>query len=217
MSRSRGWCFTLNNYTEEEYNKVVACDKFTYIVVGVEVGESGTPHLQGYIEFENARAMSGVKKMLSDRCHLEVRKGTPRQASEYCKKEGQFVEHGKLSSQGHRTDLNELKNTVLASNDTDDAVVLEHFDVYCRYKNGIDRLFDIRNRSKKRTEMTKGIWLWGATGVGKSHTAFELAGDDMFVWTDDNGWWDGYHGQKTVVINDFRGGIKYNELLQMVS
>lgn len=59
--RTRAWCFTLNNYSEKEYETIkgVSC---RYIVVGKEVGDSGTPHLQGYIEFDNPRVMAGVKK-----------------------------------------------------------------------------------------------------------------------------------------------------------
>lgn len=64
--------------------------------------------------------------------------------------------------------------------------------------------------------MTEGFWYYGETGVGKSHRAFAEAGDDVYVWVDDNGWWDGYTGQEVVIINDFRGGIKYNELLQLI-
>ena len=36
------------------------------------------------------------------------------------------------------------------------------------------------------------------------------------MWKDDNDWQDGYTGQETVIINDFRGGIKYAVLLQLI-
>lgn len=213
--RSRNWCFTLNNYTKEEY-EYIKCVVCTYLVVGEEVGESGTPHLQGYIEFENARAMSGVKKVLAnDRVHLEPRRGSSRQASDYCKKEGKVFEKGEITQQGSRSDLGELKQAVLDGLPYN-TMLVDYFDLFCRYKNGIEALYDRMNLTKKRTEMTKGIWMYGPTGVGKSHRAFEMAGDDVYVWTDDNGWWDGYYGQKTVIINDFRGAIKFNELLQLV-
>ena len=32
----------------------------------------------------------------------------------------------------------------------------------------------------------------------------------------DGGWWDGYTGQETVIINEFRGGIAYSELLDLL-
>ncbi len=54
VSPARGWCFTLNNYTDEEHSSIVQrlldnCDRFVFCV-GKEVGKGGTPHLQGCIQ-----------------------------------------------------------------------------------------------------------------------------------------------------------------------
>lgn len=48
------WCFTLNNYTEEEYGSMVLVfkEKCKMCIIGDEKGDSGTPHLQGYVEFK---------------------------------------------------------------------------------------------------------------------------------------------------------------------
>ena len=84
-----------------------------------------------------------------------------------------------------------------------------------QYGRTLDRLEDIRMRSVARTEMTKGVWLWGPTGTGKSHRAANMEGT-QYWWTNDNGWWDGYKQQDVVILNDFRGNIAYGEMLQMV-
>lgn len=96
--RNRGWCFTINNYNPDDANLILEADKtIKYFVVGKEVGQSGTPHLQGFIYFFNAKTMSAVKKMnYFRRAHLEPMKGTPEQAANYCKKDGNFLESGEV-------------------------------------------------------------------------------------------------------------------------
>lgn len=86
--RSRKWCFTLNNYTDDEYDtmtQVLSSEKF---IVGKEIGEQGTPHLQGYVEFANARSFASIKKLIGDRAHIEVARGTTKQNVTYCSKDG---------------------------------------------------------------------------------------------------------------------------------
>jgi len=84
MERTRSWCYTLNNYTEEERDglRALSC---AYNVFGYERGDEGTPHLQGYIHFKEKKSLQAVKKVMP-RAHLEPRKGTVDQAVDYCKK-----------------------------------------------------------------------------------------------------------------------------------
>ena len=54
ISPSKRWCFTLNNYTQEELDTIVPIfDSLVKIgMFGMEVGkESKIPHLQGFVEF----------------------------------------------------------------------------------------------------------------------------------------------------------------------
>jgi len=109
MSRAKNWCFTLNNPTEDETSALLHAAAATeYIVWGRETGEGGTPHLQGYVIFPAAIRLATVKNRLgSQRFHLEVTRGSPQQAAEYCKKDGDFTEFGELPAvaQGRRSDL----------------------------------------------------------------------------------------------------------------
>jgi len=72
MSRTLSYCFTLNNPTEEEVAQVelIPCK---YMVYGREIGECGTPHLQGYVHYRNAKSLKAAKNDLP-RAHLEVRR-----------------------------------------------------------------------------------------------------------------------------------------------
>ncbi len=85
---SRAWCFTLNNYVDSDIDTIskVEC---VYLVVGKEIGEQGTKHLQGFIVFLWQKTMSSVKKCFNNsRVHLEIksRYSTFVDASNYCKK-----------------------------------------------------------------------------------------------------------------------------------
>lgn len=66
----RNWCWTLNNYTDEEeayINELYLKPEVAYICYGKEVGEKGTPHLQGYVELMRPVRGAGLKKLLSQR------------------------------------------------------------------------------------------------------------------------------------------------------
>lgn len=50
--------------------------------------------------------MSALKESLGvTRIHLERRRGTPQEAANYCKKEGNFSEEGTIIGQGKRSDI----------------------------------------------------------------------------------------------------------------
>ena len=109
MPRGKHWVFTLNNFTEEEVERVRALgedESCRYVVFGREVGGGGTPHLQGYICFTEKRTMGRAKDAISARAHIEIMRGNPTQASDYCKKDGDFEEFGEVpGGKGHRSDL----------------------------------------------------------------------------------------------------------------
>ena len=92
--QSKRWCFTLNNYTNEEWLTIV--EKMTstmvkYCVIGEETGESGTIHLQGYVRFASVQRMTGVKKMTGLRAHVEKCKGSEEENKLYCTKDGKVL------------------------------------------------------------------------------------------------------------------------------
>lgn len=97
-SRNRNWIWTWNNYTENDMKEVktwseAECEQCT---IAMEVGEEGTPHLQGCWIFKNARTFASLKK-LWPLMHLEKARNK-KAALEYCRKEdtnvGQLVEKG---------------------------------------------------------------------------------------------------------------------------
>lgn len=91
---ARKWCYTLCNWTVEEYD-VLKCamttDKIKWYIIGKEVcPTTGTPHLQGFFEFNVRNRPSSLK--LSKRIHFEPKcKGSVEDNYRYCSKEGDFV------------------------------------------------------------------------------------------------------------------------------
>nr|WAE42331.1 MAG: replication associated protein [Cressdnaviricota sp.] len=99
MQRSRGWCFTINNYTDLDVDQVLdlTCE---YLVFGFEVGKkTETPHIQGYVFFENALTRKSVSKKLR-RASLRKPRGTPEQNRKYCIEDGDYYEFGEMPHQG---------------------------------------------------------------------------------------------------------------------
>lgn len=52
ISPSKHWVFTLNNHTENDINFLMDCSSIDQLSMQEETGESGTPHLQGYLKFK---------------------------------------------------------------------------------------------------------------------------------------------------------------------
>jgi len=125
-------------------------------------------------------------------------------------------EFGERPSQGKRTDLADIAKDISNGKSVID-ITLENPELYHQYGRTLNFLEDIALRKKFRTEMTRCTWYYGKTGAGKSHKAFEgYTPETHYVLPKDNGWWDGYIGQETVIINDFRGHIPYDELLTLI-
>jgi hypothetical protein len=87
-----------------------------------------------------------------------------------------------------------------------------------QYGRGMKEYRDSLLENKFRTWMTKGIWYWGETGVGKSHTIFQdYDPETHYIHKIKNkGGWGGYRGQPIVIIDNFRGEIPYSQLLGLL-
>lgn len=221
--QSRNWCFTLNNYTNDEYERLLQSyspDAISYLVAGKEVGETGTPHLQGYVMFMRKKAAGGVKTALgTDRLHVEIARGTPIQAADYCKKDGDFIELGILqSTQGSRNDLSEV-HEMLRTGSNMLEVADSHFSTFIKYHKGFTLYTSLR--STPRDFRTQCVWFWGPTGTGKSRRAYDESmalcnGSVSYISDETLRWFDPYRGEKGVVLEDFDGTAKISLLLRIL-
>jgi len=195
--RSRNWCFTLNNPIEEPSIPDIA----RYLVFGREKGESGTPHLQGFICYHNPVYFSRVQKFIPQ-AHWEVAKGSFEQASAYCKKDGDFVEFGDPPiTQKRKGEMNierwDLARKACLEGRVDDIPS----ELYIKYYRTFQAIAKDHPVKVNGLDETTGEWFYGTTGTGKSRTARQLYPDAYLKGC--NKWWDGYIGQDIVIIEDF--------------
>lgn len=132
---SKHWCYTINNPTTGDAELIEkAKRRFVYHVCGREVGEDGTLHMQGYVVFLNRCRLPAVKKVFP-RAHLEIKKGTSLQASNYCKKDGHFIEDGKCPMTLKKRNEKDWSEAYKAAKEgrLDDIPR----DMYLRYRNNV--------------------------------------------------------------------------------
>ncbi len=89
VKRSNGaknWTFTWNNYPENWMALMAPGLEGSKFIVGYEVGESGTPHLQGYVEFPVKVRAVGYKDM-PKQIHWEIARASRKKNIEYCAKD----------------------------------------------------------------------------------------------------------------------------------
>lgn len=219
--KNRDYVFTLNRWTEAEREAI--CQMGTgihtrYLVFGEEVGENGTPHLQGFIQFKNARSFAAVKKDFG-RSHIESRRGTPQEAADYCKKDATNVrEFGEIRAavgQGTRTDIDSFCASLKRGSSMADASA-DQPAVFVKYHRGLKEWAGHNRCYTPRTWKSIVIVLVGDAGVGKTRWAHAFArrlGLPVYIKAPGSaGWWDRYLQEPVVVLDDFHGGIPFGEL-----
>lgn len=213
-SRHRDFCFTVNNYDEEDQAQCWAlpweAKHCRYIVVGKEVGENGTPHLQGFICFKETKSLDQLKGFFPT-AHFEVRRGTYLQASEYCKNEGDYFEWGTLpmdpvskGQKGREAFAALMKDTIKLIGEGNYEAIAPEMTTHiraCEYRIH-------KERQQKRNLCTYlgdlgdvNFWYYGAAGTGKSRKAREENPGAYLKMC--NKWWEGYVDEDVVLIEDF--------------
>lgn len=199
---SKRWCFTLNNYTDEEEVKLkdILETISVYYVIGREIGDLGTPHLQGYVVLKKNARLTGLKKV-SERAHWEIAKGSSVQNIIYCEKEGESYDWGvrpmsnkekgetekdrwsRMVEQATCGDLQDLKE--------------ENPREYVLYLN---KWRSLDNSKPECLDGVCGLWIYGPTGTGKSHAVFSQ--HPKCYQKQLNKWWDGYEKEEVVWIDE---------------
>lgn len=139
ISPAKRWCFTFNNYTDEDISSIVSVmnSECKFYIIGKEIGKvCGTKHLQGYCEFiQKVRP----KNMFSTKIHWEKCRGNRQDNVDYCKKDGEVI-----ASKGLPKPIKVIENLYPWQKEIEDIILQEPND-------------------------RKVYWFWDETGnIGKS-------------------------------------------------
>lgn len=192
------WCFTINNYTDDDIKKLSDVDlqipsgrkgtasiKVTYMIFAKEVGEQGTPHLQGYVELKTRTTLARMKK-LHETAHWECSKGSVQDNRDYITKqkdkEGyELFEWGNVSIQGKWSGVSEVFQAVDEGKFNREArleMIRTQPKLYQQYRNVINEYETLAApRRKWKTIVTI---LFGPGGTGKTKYAMDRGASMCF-------------------------------------
>lgn len=220
MSKVRHYCATFFRKPE------AMPEQLRYLILGEEIcPTTGTTHWQAYMELFNPQRMTAIKRFFDDNTvHLEERKGTREEAKEYCMKDNKYTEFGTwIMGQGHRSDLDSVTAELVSGTKRIDDIALEDPSFFCRYRNGLKDIQQIADKRASRAfRHVEVTLLSGPTGCGKTRQAMESS-DQIYKIEGTRlganhsmGWFDGYEGEKTLVIDEYDNNVPISRLLTLL-
>lgn len=195
-TRCRGWCFTLQSWSEEDVAKAMSVYEFddtcTYLIVGFERGDrTERCHLQCYCYFRNQVRESEMRKKLAN-VHVEAQKSKVNtQAYCYCMDEDDFAELGTRPRQGHRTDLEVIKHDLLKKKPITQ-ISKEYFSQWCQYRRSFDEFNRIHSLDVYDTKFImydddtiRDIYIQFRKDIPTSHIYIPSQLDHVDLWQND--------------------------------
>lgn len=220
--KSRRWCFT-DYEVRWQFND----STMSYLVFQrEECPKTKRLHYQGFVVFKAPRTMKWIKKHISDKAHLEIAKGSVDSAVAYCSKvesrvEGPYI-FGEKPAQGKRMDLIQLGEELKTKRiDTVIREGTDHWHTIARHMKFAERLERIYTKDRTRQfRKVQTTVLYGLAGTGKTRYCFDrFDAKDVYKldgWKKDSLWFDGYEGEKVLLIDDFYGWLKWGLLLKIL-
>ncbi len=147
--------------------------------------------------------------------HLEIMRGSVEEASDYCRKDGSFSIFGQFISMGQRVDLDSIRISI-TEGVSDLAIAESNFPQWCRnYRAFRDyRFAHLQHRSLQWRGAFPVVVLEGSTRCGKTRLARKYG--DFILGGYQMKWWDGYHGQPCIIIDDFAADCPIQHFLRIL-
>lgn len=226
--KARGWLLTLpaDEYSQQDVESNLS--KYSYIGQlekgknNSEANPDGYLHYQMYVETENAIRFSTLKKMFP-KGHFEIRKGTVKQAYEYCSKTdtriGEPFSNGDLSIFIEKAmklrDYLDLINRGMTVNQI--LVSYPMAIVHEKALDGYQRALRYDRYSSTPRDDLRVSYVWGKTGVGKTYSIYEAHGyENVYVVSDYSHPFDDYDFEPVIVFDEFRGQLPIGLMLQIL-
>lgn len=182
-------------------------------------------HWQGYLEFDKRMTLAEVLRAMDwkgNECHLEPRMGTQQQAINYVTKEDTRVgdstrEWGQKHDQdvvgGWQAAVEDVKN---GASWTD--MVEAHTRIAIQCHSGVQKAI-LALTSTPSWRKVETFVFWGATGTGKTRGVYEREGHlnvyaKMASRSGSVQWFDGYNGERALLLDEFRCQYDLQELLR---
>lgn len=207
MSRSYICTFNLEKEDVENWREILKnfheLGNARYTVGQLEKGEeTGHPHIQFYQNFKNPQKLGHYKK-LNKGIHAEKCK-SEKASMEYCQKletrvEGPQEYGEKPMHRNSKADWEEVWRQ--AKNGEIEKIPATIRTIHYKTLKTIQKDYI----QFKDAPHLRGIWVYGKAGEGKSRWAREqgeLLRERIYPKLC-NKWWDGYQGEKIVVMDDF--------------
>ncbi|AUW34327.1 replication-associated protein [Sagusvirus crownis] len=188
-------------------------DGVVYVYGQLERGaNTGYLHWQLLVCFARRVRLRSVKAVFGEDIHAELSRSSA--AREYCGKQDTRVE-------GTSFELGDLPVDRAQEKDWDKvwgwAVTGEYLkipaDIRVRCYSTIRKIEKDHMQAIEIPDKIINVY-WGASGTGKSRRAWDESGPDAYPKDPNTKFWDGYCGQASVVVDEFKGRVDLSHILR---
>ena len=219
--KARAFQFTLNQVEKyaELKRLLTSLKTLSYMISCSEIApKTGHEHIHIYAHFSQQYTLS--KKIMSIGAHIELCKGSPKQNIDYIKKDGKIIDEiGEIPHQGMRS-VRELREANIDDVDPHLYRIKQQLDDEKRDEETFFQM--LREIKKDELKAPEIIYITGASGKGKTYTAYKMATDkyderDIGKLTLNNDFVDIVNKKaKCYIIEEFRPSqMKASNFLQL--
>ena len=236
--QSKKWNLTLNNPSDYGFTRERLLDLLnqlspTYLAITDEISEEGTPHTHIYLQRNSNLRFSTIKRKFPT-AHIERAYGSAKQNRDYLAKDGKWAntEKAKTSVEGSFYEWGDLPTeqeerspamSALLQALKDGLTTIEIIETFPQFGfkvKEIDLLRETLKHEKYRKEKrpVHVIYLFGASGAGKTSSIYDAHGAENICRVTDYGGpngvrFDAYHGQAVIVFEEFHSQIPIENML----